>query len=279
MGNFIQTERKKRHLNQKQLAELIHVSTTTVCKWEKGVNIPDIANLEKLAELFQVSIQEILNGETSIDESKEGGSEPTSPQNHPDIHPGNPMPTKHLTLGVPKQHWKIGLCALLTFLMVISVVIIFYGYMSRPKFSVIREFCPESYDLGRYEKYYNKEDIICIIVEYSGNAEEDDFNNYNTVLYDKYLYYFDRFNIIAIAYFDNYNPKKDTFDSASYQTLYFNTQDQDVLQHETIHCSHINYSSFIRQHAVCPGGQPTCHQRKPSGRKKVSPKKISEVYI
>ena len=36
IGIFIQEQRKKNQLSQKQLAEYMHVSPTTVCKWEKG---------------------------------------------------------------------------------------------------------------------------------------------------------------------------------------------------------------------------------------------------
>jgi len=62
MGIFIREKRKDKNLNQKQLAALMQVSPATVCKWEKGINIPDISNLDKLADLLQVPMQEILNG-------------------------------------------------------------------------------------------------------------------------------------------------------------------------------------------------------------------------
>lgn len=227
MGIFILKERKKRQLSQKQLAELIHVTTTTVCKWEKGVNTPDIANLEKLAELFHVSIQDILCGGSLTDENTETESEPASPTNHPDPLPKSPMPIKPSTPVVQKRHWKIGGAVLLIFLMAISMVLISNCYMSQPEFSVIREFCPESGDLGKYDEFYNKKDIYCIIIEYSGNAEEGDFEHYSSIIYNKYYKYFDRYKIIAIAYFDKYDPKKDTFDTSDYQALYFDTQNYD----------------------------------------------------
>ncbi len=37
-GSFIRNEREKKGLNQKQFAELLCVSPSTVCKWETGVS-------------------------------------------------------------------------------------------------------------------------------------------------------------------------------------------------------------------------------------------------
>lgn len=62
-GIFIQEQRKKKQLSQKQLSEYMFVSPTTVCKWEKGIHTPDISNLEHLADLFQISVQELIDGE------------------------------------------------------------------------------------------------------------------------------------------------------------------------------------------------------------------------
>lgn len=230
MGSFIREERKKQQLNQKQLAEALQVSTTTVCKWEKGVNVPDISNLEKLAAIFHVSIQEILNGDAPADVEKEQMEEGNEFVFHPgqnDTGSPSPVPAKPPASSAGKRYWKTGMAVLSAFFLVISTVFAFNSYMSQPRFSVIREFRLEPGDLGIYEKHYNSEDVFCIIVKYSGNAEDGDFDKYSTILHDRYYQYFDEFKMIAIAYFDNYDPQKDTFDSGSYQTLFFNTQDYD----------------------------------------------------
>lgn len=44
---------------QRQVARSIRVLTDTVSRWEKGSNIPSPENLDKLAQLFQVSIVEL----------------------------------------------------------------------------------------------------------------------------------------------------------------------------------------------------------------------------
>lgn len=37
-GTLIKTRRKEKNLNQQKLADLLHVSVTTVSKWETGVS-------------------------------------------------------------------------------------------------------------------------------------------------------------------------------------------------------------------------------------------------
>ena len=63
IGNFIATERKTRKITQKKLAEKLYVSEKTVSKWETGKGVPDTNSLTKLCEIFDVSINELLNGE------------------------------------------------------------------------------------------------------------------------------------------------------------------------------------------------------------------------
>ena len=63
IGAFIRELRIQQGMNQKQLAEKINVSPTTISKWESGINIPDYANLQMLSEFFGVSVAELLNGE------------------------------------------------------------------------------------------------------------------------------------------------------------------------------------------------------------------------
>ena len=63
IGAFLKALRKEQGLTQEQLAELLHVSGRTVSRWETGSNMPDIGMLVGLAEQFDVSIPEIIQGE------------------------------------------------------------------------------------------------------------------------------------------------------------------------------------------------------------------------
>lgn len=68
VGKFIMTLRKEKGLTQEQLGTKLGVSGKSVSKWERGVNAPDIAILEKLSNELNVSINELLKGE--INEKK-----------------------------------------------------------------------------------------------------------------------------------------------------------------------------------------------------------------
>lgn len=63
IGNFIMTERKAKNLTQAKLAEKLFISEKTVSKWENGKGIPDTILLQELCEIFEVSLNELLNGE------------------------------------------------------------------------------------------------------------------------------------------------------------------------------------------------------------------------
>lgn len=63
VGRFISKLRKKSDLTQEELAEKIGVNSKTVSKWETGINVPDTILLFQLSKVFNVSVQDILNGE------------------------------------------------------------------------------------------------------------------------------------------------------------------------------------------------------------------------
>lgn len=63
IGTFIMNERKEKKMTQAKLAEKLFVSEKTVSKWENGRGIPDTNTLPKLCEIFDVSLNELLNGE------------------------------------------------------------------------------------------------------------------------------------------------------------------------------------------------------------------------
>ena len=75
IGNFIMSERKAKKMTQAKLAEKLFVSEKTISKWEKGNGIPDTNLLPKLCEIFDVSINEILNGERISNENYKSKAE------------------------------------------------------------------------------------------------------------------------------------------------------------------------------------------------------------
>lgn len=63
IGSFFKELRKEKGITQEKLAEVLGVSGRTVSRWETGSNMPDISLLVEIAEFFDVSIPEIINGE------------------------------------------------------------------------------------------------------------------------------------------------------------------------------------------------------------------------
>ena len=59
-GNMIAARRKKLGFTQKELAERLHVTDKAVSKWERGINFPDIALLERVAAELQFSVIDLL---------------------------------------------------------------------------------------------------------------------------------------------------------------------------------------------------------------------------
>ena len=63
-GAVIRELREKNKMTQVQLAEKIGVSDKTVSKWETAKGYPDITLLEPIAEVFKISVTELISGNT-----------------------------------------------------------------------------------------------------------------------------------------------------------------------------------------------------------------------
>lgn len=60
----ITTLRKKLDLTQAQLAEALNYSDKSVSKWERGDGVPDVIVLQKIAELFGVTLNDLTGNES-----------------------------------------------------------------------------------------------------------------------------------------------------------------------------------------------------------------------
>lgn len=56
--------RKQRNMTQNDVAQAVNVNRTTVVKWETGKAYPRIETLQKLASLFQCSMDDLLQTKT-----------------------------------------------------------------------------------------------------------------------------------------------------------------------------------------------------------------------
>ncbi len=53
--------RKMHGLSQEELADKIHVSRQTLSKYETGESLPDVEKCKQIAEVFQVSLDDLVN--------------------------------------------------------------------------------------------------------------------------------------------------------------------------------------------------------------------------
>ena len=63
IGKFIKNLRKKNNLTQQALADKYNVTYQAVSKWENGKNMPDISLLKQMSKDFNVSLEELFDGE------------------------------------------------------------------------------------------------------------------------------------------------------------------------------------------------------------------------
>lgn len=94
--------RKKLNITQTELAKKLQYSNKNISKWEKGETTPDIFTLKKLAIIFGVSLDTLVNPMT--DENK------------------NALKTKTV---IPVK-WKLYMLALVISIIFLSACIIFY---------------------------------------------------------------------------------------------------------------------------------------------------------
>ena len=62
-GKNLRTLRKNQGFLQKDLAEEFHVSTATICLWEKGTYMPEAAKLNDIANFFNTTTDKLLGME------------------------------------------------------------------------------------------------------------------------------------------------------------------------------------------------------------------------
>lgn len=60
-GKIISSARKAQNMTQLELADQLGISFQAVSNWERGISMPDIAKLPEVAQLLQISIDDLLN--------------------------------------------------------------------------------------------------------------------------------------------------------------------------------------------------------------------------
>ena len=60
VGGRLRIARRSVGLTQKQLAELLHVESITVSRWERGVTTPSLPRLRRIAELTETTVSDLV---------------------------------------------------------------------------------------------------------------------------------------------------------------------------------------------------------------------------
>lgn len=71
LGNNLFQARKKAGLSQESVAEKLGVSRQTISKWETDETIPDIYQSKKLAKLYNLTLDELIDFDIDIKEIEE----------------------------------------------------------------------------------------------------------------------------------------------------------------------------------------------------------------
>ena len=71
LGQKISELRKAKNMTQLELANKLNLTDKAVSKWERDISCPDINTFPKLAEILEVSVDELLQANSPKEEKKE----------------------------------------------------------------------------------------------------------------------------------------------------------------------------------------------------------------
>ena len=67
-GERIKEQRKIKNMTQEDVAKHLHVSRKTISSWENENSYPDIKSLVKISDLYQISLDTLLNEDSGLKE-------------------------------------------------------------------------------------------------------------------------------------------------------------------------------------------------------------------
>ncbi len=150
-GKFIKEIRQNHNLTQKEFAEKYHVSYQAVSKWENGKNMPDTALIKQISEDFNISLEELYNGEFKNKKKK-----------------------------------KLILFSALILLIIVFMIIFLILFKEDDfQFKTLSANCP-NFTISGNIAYNDKKSAIYISnIEYCGGEETEKYKNIECILYEK----------------------------------------------------------------------------------------------
>ena len=215
LGIFLAQLRKDRNLTQRELADRLYVSVSTISKWEKGVSTPNIYFLEKIAEALDVPAVELIECQIDIGMEKAPEVE-TKAVGMPDADPAAlaaELPEvgqihESETVVSPGKIRRI-ICAVLAAAAIMGVLLS-AGYAYYCSLPVEMEII-DSYYIANSD-FYN-DDIYFVIVEYDGRLTDDIAIDYAMKHQENYKQWFDMADGIIFAFFHHYKGREHVMDA------------------------------------------------------------------
>ena len=102
LGNSLSAARKKSGMSQEEVAERLGVSRQTISKWELDETLPDIRQAKRLAVLYHLSLDELIDFDIDVKEI-ERVIENTSEETQKKIDWTKAWSKKYPVLGVYRQ--------------------------------------------------------------------------------------------------------------------------------------------------------------------------------
>ncbi len=125
LGENIYHYRTEKNWSQGDLAEALDVSRQSISKWENNLAAPDLDKLIKLHTVFEVSLDELILGQSSDDPRQEQASVPQDQPPQPLPEPA-PVPVSTPQAPILTSRHVIGFATLL-FGLIFFLLAIFWG--------------------------------------------------------------------------------------------------------------------------------------------------------
>ncbi len=153
-GQLIKEIRKTNHLTQKQLAEKYHVTFQAVSKWERGLNMPDMILIRQISKDFNISLEELFDGERKT----------------------------------PNRKNKKSLLIILVTLSLILFTVVLFKIWNQNKndfqFKTLSSECKNFNISGNIAYNENKSAIYISNIEYCGEVNEEEYQTIECTLYE-----------------------------------------------------------------------------------------------
>lgn len=194
--------RKLNRWSQEELADKLEVSRQTISKWEVGKNIPELEKLIKLAELFDISVDELVKENIGVDlnnENTENAEEKIGKEEKT-----NGKILKKITQKIVGKN--VSLKKVIKFALIIILIIILYNYISE-KVYIFKRKC----DVEKIAKVYT-EQFRTVGVSESAIIREEVSKKENNVITNYcrqyYIYAENGKQLMKVKEFDDKNHQK-----------------------------------------------------------------------